>query len=313
MTLTLKRCALILVVFVVLAPLAAAQQLRRGDLLVGGLNVPGFCFWVSGQTSHFEWVRDARITRSDPIAVRGAAWSEPATSAFVTIDLTTLARVAADGTLVPLAELPSHGIRPFRAGAIAPDADGNLYVSAEAAVLKFDRDGALLDQIELAPDVPLIHDIDLAADQCTLYVTHRAAPTGRIDVCRKEILADVPSSKGIESVRVLSDGTLLATRFGTTIERIDPATGAILHTYEIPLVETQQRSREAAVRLHSDSLTFTAVIDHGCGFGISFYDYDVAGDAPPAFQYSIFPNTFVTAAIIGEWRAAVPPRRRRLR
>lgn len=294
-------------VAIAFAALAHGQQLRRGDLLVGGVHVPGFCVWPTGSTDYFDWVQDAATARSEKVSIAATAWSEAAQSAFVVVAPSTFARVANDGTLIAIASLPA------KPTALAPDAKGNFYVATTDAIVKVDANGKLLDRIELPEHSRAVADMDLAADQCTLYVTHLdGIRAERVDVCRHLFLSEVPLSAGVESLRVLPDGTLLVTRLGTTIERLDATTGATLHTYEFPRYENPQRSRIAAVRLHSNGERFTAAIDHKCGFGIAFYDYFVDGVTPPALRTTVFPNAYVTAAIVGEWRAVVttPPARR---
>lgn len=126
------------------------------------------------------------------------------------------------------------------------DAAGNLYVLTDwltappTSLRKYSPAGSLLATYTLAGREPI--NIDLAADQCTMYVFYvfGAPAIGRYDVCSRTELTDVPivpdafadTFSHVRQFRVLADGSLLVP-FGSHVARIH-SNGTVLQTYTVP-------------------------------------------------------------------------------
>lgn len=120
--------------------------------------------------------------------------------------------------------------------ALAVDARGNMYVLVDspsafghAEIAAIDRTGALRARYPLGPMAVDGATIDLAADQCTLFI---GAPDGvrRLNVCSGTSLPPFPAAGQV--VRVLPDGGLLVTHMGAPIRRYS-AEGLLVRTYAV--------------------------------------------------------------------------------
>ena len=116
------------------------------------------------------------------------------------------------------------------------DAAGNLYNGGPYQdILKFAPDGTLLDNFNIPLDFLESDWIDLAADQCTMFIASEGTNIKRHDVCTDTVLlnfnvAPLPGSNAF-ALRLLDDGGLLVAD-RQMIVRLDAA-GAVIDTYDI--------------------------------------------------------------------------------
>jgi hypothetical protein len=151
-----------------------------------------------------------------------------------------------NGTDVEIVELhPDLTRTPFFAGvpgsvarALVVDAAGTVYVIATAGVAP--------SLIEISPAGTLVSNqpfpyspvsIDLAADQCTLFVADGTSNVRRYDVCANTPLANfvsLPFGSTGSFLRILPDGGIVVSLSTGNIVRYDAA-GTLVRTYDLEL------------------------------------------------------------------------------
>lgn len=118
-----------------------------------------------------------------------------------------------------------------------PAANGSCSPSGPDAILAFDAEGHagpihVLGDGFAQPSPSAIGAMDLAADQCTLFLIQNESVIRRFNVCTGSFLTDfATTSPGITSLRILPDGGVLAGRSSTT-DRYTAA-GTIARTYPV--------------------------------------------------------------------------------
>ncbi len=188
---------------------------------------------------------------------------------------------------------------PIRAVSFVFDAHGNLYVADDAALKEYDSSYQLLRTFSLPEKA---WDIDLAADQCTMYYvsapqgpvsTLDPAAIGRYNVCASQSLPQlptvIPTRGSIGALRVLSgDEILLGTNVGVMRIRAD---GSIVRTY----------SGGPLVALDPDGVSFW---EAGSSDRVRKLELASGNELVSATPYG--PNIAVYAlTVVGEPRAAV--------
>lgn len=152
---------------------------------------------------------------------------------------------AVKGTDVEIVELHANLTRtPFFAG-VSGSTPELLVVDAAGAVYVVARTGLAHSLVELSPAGTLVsnqplpispRDIDLAADQCTLFAVDGTNRVLRYDVCANATLADfvtLPPGTGGEFVRILPDGGVLVSTSAGDIQRYNAA-GTFVRSYDHP-------------------------------------------------------------------------------
>jgi hypothetical protein len=147
-----------------------------------------------------------------------------------------LVRVRRD-SIVPFATIPAG----HTALGLVLDAQGNIYVLGHIGaggyiIDVFAPDGSFRDTLPLSggdysgflDNAPL----DLAADQCTLFLIQNETTIRRFNVCTGTFLADFATVPNANSVRILPDGGVLVAS-GNTIVRLD-SNGVPVRTYARP-------------------------------------------------------------------------------
>lgn len=138
--------------------------------------------------------------------------------------------VSADGSAQRIGTAPA-GYRPL---SMAAGDTGAIYVVAhlatdvhQRAIIAFGPTGAVTGVHPLA--LPDANGIDLAADQCTLFIA-AGDRVARFNVCTATPLSDFAAGTGIFAVRILPDGGALVLRVGQAPLRYSAA-GAVTQTY----------------------------------------------------------------------------------
>lgn len=125
-----------------------------------------------------------------------------------------------------------------RAQELVVDAAGNIHVltSIPSAIVSLDPTGTVLATYPLGDhnSAPHSYDnwaLDLAADQCTLFLIDDHTTIRRFNVCTGAFLADFATLAGATDVKVLPDGGVLVSR-GHELVRFNAA-GAVVRTYSL--------------------------------------------------------------------------------
>jgi hypothetical protein len=100
-----------------------------------------------------------------------------------------------------------------------------------SAIHVFDRAGKPLATHEIDP----AYGLDLAADQCTLYLDRGAGVLGQFDACTGTAGGTIPINDYLNSFRILPDGGFL-TAAGSALHRYT-ASGVLVRTYETSLFD----------------------------------------------------------------------------
>ena len=318
-------CRLIPVLVLAVLPMtAAAGGFSRGDVLIVTEKdaASGDCFPVHTTL----WIKPAgetavrvlrRMNFGDP-TLTSIVWS-PAESAFLGLTWSTedtvLVRIETDGSLTPLASLGDS----FFYGLVV-DRAGNAYTKGASYahgsfqydfMLKVGLDGSQ-SRIHFPAGVlttPSVYALDLAADQCTLYLGQGGA-LPRFNLCTGQILPSFVQDDFTQSFRILPDNGLLASVHYYT-GRYD-AEGHRVSTW----LQTYGDHEEPNVlALDSDNVTFWMVSDWSCHtldpsrlYHVRLDDGSLVSDSLPLGD----DDEGRAVAIAGEWRAATQQVRRRL-
>ena len=147
-----------------------------------------------------------------------------------------IVRVRRD-SITPFATIPSTHI----ATGLVADAQGSIYVLAsipggDRAIDAFQPDGTFRATLPLGganyDTVVGTAPMDLAADQCTLFLVQNRTTIRRFNVCTGTFLPDFATLPDASSVRLLPDGDVLVASANTVV-RLD-STGVIARTYTRP-------------------------------------------------------------------------------
>jgi hypothetical protein len=104
----------------------------------------------------------------------------------------------------------------------------------ETVIVAFGPDGAVTGVLPLP--VANAQDIDLAADQCTLFVAANDR-VARYNVCTASLLPDFAAGSGMIAVRILPDGGAVVLRGDQAPARFSAA-GTLTQTYALPAQTT---------------------------------------------------------------------------
>jgi hypothetical protein len=111
-------------------------------------------------------------------------------------------------------------------------ANGHAYLAAPPGILEYDATGTFVRSFSLSAQP---YDVDLDADQCTIFYTVLFANRiGRFDVCSDIALSDLSAilpGTDARRLRLLSDGSVLVAN-NEVIARVS-RTGVVLQTYAI--------------------------------------------------------------------------------
>lgn len=166
----------------------------------------------------------------------------------------------------------SFGDPTIFATGVTVGSNGHAIVAAppsagSSQLLEYDAAGTLVNAYALAPGPPAAvapFDVDLAADQCTVFYTAVSTKRiGRFDICRAIALPDLTSSLPGSSwrLRILGDGSVLVADEQSII-LLSP-TGAVVRTYGAAI-----GSAWRSIALSNDGTSFWA----GGSNGIQHFD-----------------------------------------
>lgn len=116
------------------------------------------------------------------------------------------------------------------------DGAGDAYVGQQGCshqILKFDSNGTLLQQFQVATENTGSDDLALSADECTMLYTSEGPSVLRFDVCKGQQLS--PFATGLKKAlvpRILPDGSVLVSEV-SDIVRLSP-TGQPMQHYTAP-------------------------------------------------------------------------------
>lgn len=285
---------LLLLVFFLfsLVPAARGDELRPGDVLVGGLwdgvLGPGFTAvdWIRGGT---------KLPTPLNGDVTGIAL-HPDGRLF-------LATLYGLRTITPQFQTIANHL-PDGVSGLVFNSNGTLYTTDFASrLLELGPDGSI---VRTAPSdaEELVVDLDLAADQCTLYIASiwEARPVHRFDVCRWQPLSDLSPQPFASGIRVDRDGTLLVPD-GNRILRLTP-TGAVAATYAFPSLQTIRGIAFAADG--TPWVTSGVAVEGPSGFPSSLYHLDLASQRVLAGPIPLSSYAYAIT-VVGEPRAALRP------
>lgn len=144
------------------------------------------------------------------------------------------------------------------------DANGDVYVgNLGNAIRKFDASGSLLTTYPAGR----VDWIDLAADQCTMYIAREGSTIDRYDVCTNSALPVFATGLSQAfALRILQDGSvLIADR--NNVKRFD-ASGSLIQTYDVA-----GENGWFALNIDPDGDTFWSGNVPGSN---NFYQFDIA-------------------------------------
>lgn len=142
-----------------------------------------------------------------------------------------------DAARLHIANVPAG----WSAQALNVDRAGNMYLLAmkepgELSLLVYTARGTLLFVYPMGTEFVLPSNgsaIDLAADQCTLYMASRSGAVRRFNVCSGLFESDFTlSSQDMTALRILPDGSLLIAVAPGALQRYSPA-GALVEEHTL--------------------------------------------------------------------------------
>ena len=227
------RLGLLLAMFLLLTPSAQAENFESGDLLVG--NFTGIVGWyrgdgtlVSNLDTGMSFSAGMEFDSAGNLLVTG--WSDGKVVAFDPQGQLT-------GNFIDSCDPDPSDLIPCYPFDVALDASGNVYIGdwlSTGSAHKFDQTGTPLGVVYRGES----DRIDLASDQCTLFVLNAGTwSVHRKDICSNEAAESVfgyipPDGAEPQGLRILPDNTILA-NYRTVMFRLS-WTGEILQNYYPP-------------------------------------------------------------------------------
>ena len=299
---------------VLLPVVSSGQSWQAGDLLVSGkadtIAVP---FSFKGKLLLFSPTGQLKaMVRTMPNAAYGELAVGPSGDVFA----------VSDGTIAELdqtgAPTNTFARSPNFARSITVNRGGSFFASTvfgSSNVLFYSRSGQLQSTRDLGASFLGITAIDLAPDQCTLFLASNLAQVGRYDVCRGAVLpALVSGGSGPApfSLRSLADGSVLVG--GLNLQRVD-ASGTVIHQYgqaagRIALAGDDSAWISSGTSISKINLTTGAAlvgpVDTGLetinGMAVVGQVGAAAAASVPALSVTLLLCLAVSVAILGIWR-----------
>jgi len=309
----LCRCLAAIVACLLLAyPCVAAEAgFRIGDVVIGA-NRSGYPNHVQGST--LAWFRadgsfqsTLAVTTSNTL---GDAAFDPLGNLYAvyTDNLADVIRLFDRKSGAYLGNVGNFTNPPHPgACAITFDASGAPWLATGTSCEKC-YTSAL---VQLGPNGEFVHEdgvpwlqymggIDLAQDQCTMYVAAQSGRPGythpviaRHDICRDHFLPDFLTTAAPAGFRILPDGGVLATS-GTKIDRLD-ADGILTQQYGMPGCVSW-----SSIALDPDRTSFWG----GCS-NIGAVRFDLRSGSVVGSPIPSPDKVVVVVAVVGEPRAAL--------
>jgi hypothetical protein len=218
---------------VILLLASAAALAQPYDAIVAGHDAT--CLAITPPIVHsYEWVGGPYLPNSDVFAIAPAPGGRVFAAVYPFPNFSVV-ELRPDGTRVPVT-VPASGYPT----AMVVDAAGAPYVlvnrAGGLAVVAFNSDGSLRGVHAIAAgfnETYALTALDLAADQCTLFILEKYTRVRRFDVCTGTALADfpLPLIEEYGALRVLPGGGLLVV-LGDLVQRLDAA-GTVVRTYDV--------------------------------------------------------------------------------
>lgn len=188
------------------------------------------------------------------------------------------------------------------------DSSGNLYVGEDGdtggQLVKVSPDGQVAKTYTPAIDSSGVDQIDLAADQCTMYYTSEGSGIKRYDVCRDQQLPDFATGIGnaCYGLRIRPNGEVLVA-CDVTVYRLSQS-GTVIQAYSPQGASTSVGGLFALNLDNDDKHFFTATYQEGRIWRV---DIDSgAGVDTPYLQTTIAGASIGGLAIFGEITVAAP-------
>ena len=287
------RGGILLLLALLLASFPAAAQ--PYDAAVAGMS--DGCRFAVDCCAQVQWIIDGVPGPTQPVMAVAAAPGGTVLGLIPRDDTFYVARVTPEGASAPVAVGPNGSWRPQT---LVVARSGAMYVlareGANTVVIAFNANG----QITGTHPMPGAMSIDLAADQCTLWIAGGSA-IRRYDVCTGTPLPGFLTGF-TRAVRVLPDGGALVLDSG--VKRYSAA-GTLVRTYTFPTTSTMFGAialADGGARGFAASNCFEELFSFDVESGVSAKVGRVALDGPS----TIVPYLAWTAALGASHVRSVP-------